>query len=602
MLNETSNSLPHDGKLISASSLKKRTVIPFKNHSQFGQLVDILSRKNNHHAILDLNIPQPLYVAFIEAFIAHLSDANIPHYLQNSDCIYLDISTREYYFDDTLQSLKNMLDSSKKYLIIALPNLEWLLRNQIISLITHPKCRLLVLTNDTSKLKSVEQDFTLLSISPPSESDIQISLQHQCHELENFHHVIIPDELLSLCYTFAKRYLSTRYALEKTLLLLDSCAARIGMIEPSEHVPLKPILTQVTLLQVLSEWTGISASHLQLGRFNVNEFCQSMQQKVFGQENAITLLGHALQQSQTRLREQVGPFCNVLFVGPKNSGKKSTALAFTHYLFKQSNMLFYAQHLLPSANSIWEIKFHSHTAKELLPLEMIIKNRPYAVIYFENIEKTSPLMIEQLVEILSTGYLQDSHGIQHHFQQACFIFSTSIGSHRLIELAKTFEPNDDPHTVDLMQFVSRNVSQASTTPLHAPQEIVDELFPELSTQWPALCENLNIIPFFPLNRYAVENIVRVKLKILGKRLNTHYDVELGYAPEVIRYLSNEAMKQTITNIENPLQQLYVHIEQMVSSHSDRKNNGNQLFLQLNETGQVLRSEWLNSSTIRQHTP
>ena len=601
MLSEKTNlTFSQYGKLISSTTLKKNAVIPFKDHPQFGWLVDCLSRKHIHHAILNVDMPQQLYITFIEAFMIHLENITIPYPLRDTECIYLDIGDREYYFEDAFQALRSKLDNTEKYLIIALSNIELLLRNQTLALITHPKCRLLAFTNHKAKLTKHEQEFVDLSIAPPSETDINAILKHQRNELEHFHHVIIPDELLLSGYTLAERYLSTHHALEKTLLLLDSAAARVSMMDPSDALTsLKPILTQITLLQVLSEWTYIPVSHLQFDKFNFKEFCQMMQQKIFGQENAVTLLGEAIQQSQARLREQIGPFCSALFTGPKASGKQSTALAYTEYLFKQTNMLFHAQHVLPSISSIWEIKFHHYLSKRLFTLEQIAQDLPHAVIYFEDIEKTPPSILEQLIEILSTGCSRHPHGDFHHFHHMSFILSTTLGSDRLIELATSIGSHEDIQTLDLMQLVSRHTSSSSVTmPLLSPQEMVDELMPELSSQLPTLCQYVHIVPFLPLNHSAVENIIRVRLKTLGKQLNAQYGIELGYAPEVIRYLAHEAMKQSTLGIKKSLEQLYIHVEQTVFNRHENKNHANQLFLQLNETGQVLRCEWLSLSSIK----
>lgn len=84
-----------------------------------------------------------------------------------------------------------------------------------------------------------------------------------------------------------------------------------------------------------------------------------------------------------------------------------------------------------------------------------------------------------------------------------------------------------------------------------------------------------------------------------------HGIELGYAPEVIRYLANDIIKkEEIENksvdIDKALKQLYFAVEQAILSQADNKNRPNQLFLQLNETGQVLRCDWLTMTTARHH--
>jgi len=118
---------------------------------------------------------------------------------------------------------------------------------------------------------------------------------------------------------------------------------------------------------------------------------------------------------------------------------------------------------------------------------------------------------------------------------------------------------------------------------------------------------MQIIPFLPLNQSAIENILRIKLKQLGKVLDTRYGIELGYAPEVIRYLSHDILTRQkfeplLLDISNTLKKLYFAVEQAILHQADNKNRPNQLFLQLNETGQVIRCHWLATMPLRHHTP
>lgn len=599
MLNTKLNHPSSFGKMINATAVKKNTIAPFKDHPHFALLVDTISRKHTHHAILQLHMPQQLNIPLLEAFTIYLTNSHIPLQIRDTDCIYIDISDRLYYFEDALQSLKNMLDTTEKYLIVVFPSTELLARNQISMLINHPKCRLLILTNEKFSSEKHVHDFISLTLPPPSEFDISAILKHQRIELENFHHVIIPDEVLTLAYSLAQRYLSMYDGLEKTLLLLDSCAARAGMIEQNDpHSALKPILTQITVLQTLSEWVQIPASHLQFTKFNFSECCIALRQKIFGQETAITLIGQSLQRNQAKLQDQSRVFLNFLFIGPKNSGKKTAAIALTDYLFKHSTVLFYAQSHTQNLLSIWDLKFFNHTTKKLFTLDAINQEIPYAFLYIEDIDTYPSTIQDEIGEILSTGTLRDQTGNLRHFHHTSFILSTSATNNRLNELAKLFEPDQDPHTLDLMELVSRNTSQPnhSTQHIYSSQEIADELTNELATQFPAIYQHIEAIPFFPLNRTAIENIFRAKLKTLGKQLNATHNIELGYAPEVLRYLTNEATKSAIFEINKSLKQLYLNIEQSIFNQSPSKNHTNQLFLQLNENGQALRCEWLHSPT------
>lgn len=596
------------GKIFCATAIKKATHLAFKNHQQFSLLIDIFVRRYQHHAAIYMNDVEHIAAHFFQAFLHHLTQENIPSLLRQVEGIYLTLPqwSTDFYSLDALshdfQQLQNILDENKKYLIIALPfsllsgntddQTDSFLYTLLIKIMRHPRCRLLVFAKE--KLAPIQSyfqnDFSFLNFSPLTKTDITAILKQNRTELEAFHHVIISDEILDLSYSLTKRFLSIPNALEKCLLLLDSSSGRIGMIESNDqHTSLKPILTQPTVLQVLSEWTQIPSSHLQSIPFKLNEFTQILQQKIFGQSSALTLLGQAFLQLQNYSDEPEKPFC-ALFAGPNASGKKTTALALTEQLFKQNNMFYEMQ---GSATSLLELRCQQYTTKEFCTLRDLIQRVPYPVIFWENIDIASPKLVEELSELLRTGYTRDAKGNIFYFQQTSFILATTLGTDFLRQFNQNLLTQQDSQTLDLMQLLTRNPSSEQATDL-SPQEILHGILPEISSKLSTLIPYIHIIPFLPLSKSAIENIVRIKFKVFGKQLNFQHGIELGYAPEVIRFLANEIIKDSeVGDFQKTLRPIYSRIYQTINHQQDNKHRANQLFLQLTETGQALRCEWLN---------
>jgi len=614
------------GKYISIQHIKKNALIPFKDHAQFPIIVDILSRRDTHHAILCTEFSANLRIYFIEALVQHLAEENIPRHLRGVDLIYLDIAnvsfnkTKQKHIENDFLHLHATLATADKYILFMLPNMHLLsskhdsdrfLQRQFNALLAHPQCRFMVFTNSKEYVQNPHSDNQLafVQVAAPSETDIMSILKLQRTELENFHHIVIPDELLGYAYALAERYLSTNHALEKALLLLDSSAARAAVAERVDSSnQFKSVLTMDILTHVLSGWTQIPPTNLLLHKFKFGDFVQCMQQKVFGQDTAITILGHELQQSQARLHHNISPFCSLLFAGVAHSGKSTAAIALTEQLFKQTHVLYFAQPPTPTLNSIINLKLQRCHDKHCISLKDLLRQTPYAIIMFEHIDHASPLIVDELQEILSTGYLHDMNGNQYNFRQAMIILSTTLGSNRLSDIAKSFSPEDENQHVDLLQLVMREQQNETFSAHHfSPQEIVDEVTAEIANYLPAsLCQYLHVVPFLPLNKIAIEKIIRLKLKLLARTLDSLHGIELGYAPEVIRYLANDMLKKEEIenkpiNIDKALKQLYFTVEQAILSQADNKNRPNQLFLQLNETGQILRCDWLAMATVRHHT-
>lgn len=606
---------------VAASERAESTTLPFNNHPLLATIIDSLSRKNNHHVIIQANFSPSLQVHLVEALSHQLTTQPTPPSLQGIEIRYLDIanivlnSYQHATVEQDFHLLYQTLNQSTQLLLIALPNLEFLaqpttpsndcfLRKQFNTLLTHPQCRFLVFSAIPSTQYHLPSHvFTTLTISSLSESDILNLLKLKRIELENYHRVVINDECLLLAYSLTERYLSIDQTLDKTLLLLDSSAARAS-IDPQQNIAQEdqpPQLTTATITAVLSNWTGIPAPNLMLQKFKVNDFTHCMQRHLFGQEIAITLLAQHLLTAHTQLQQHIGPFCSLLFAGPSHSGKRTAIIALANYLFEQPSMLFFAEPLNKSMLAAGEIKLHCHLDNRTITLKQLLKDIPSAMIVFDNIEEASTAVLDDINEIISTGFLYHTDGTTSHCQHSTFIFTTACVDKELTEMANTIISEDLNESVDLLQLVM-NEKQQRRQPhklQNTPEAIATKIAIVLAEMLPkSFCRYVNCIPFLPLQRATIEKIMQMKLQSLRISLHSRYGIEFNYAPEVIRYLSNEILH---SDCDQPLRQLYFVVEQATVNLADNKHRSNQLFLQLNETGQVLKCDWLASRTVKQHT-
>jgi hypothetical protein len=589
------------GKRLSAQEVNQPLDIPFKNHPQFSTITDILCRKHNHHVFLCSDFSSRSHLFFLEAISIHFK--------QEAELIYLDLAHALFHPSDEINlendffALRHLLQNENKYILFALPAEMLLaertpiqLRRQLEGLLSHPQCRFLVLGTPSEKQRShhLAGRFTFLTLQKPTDHEAKMMLKHQGTELENFHNVLISDAMLTLAYSLAERYLYGN-TLDNALLLLDSSAARESDSGQTDT------LNESTIMDVLSAWTQIPGSHLGEKPFDLTQFTDDMQQRLFDQEAAITVLGQKLQQSQPRLPAYPGPFCTFLFAGPEHSGKKTAAHALTEQLFNQMNVLYYAQLATSRASSIADVRLQRSLEHHHTPLRDVIRETPYAVMMLENIDKASPAILDGLFEIFSTGFLHDNDGHIYNFRQAIIILSTTLGGRRVTELAKK-QHHSDANTLDWMQ----RITVDNTHPQSA-QDMIQDMIPDITAYLPAsLCQHLCIVPFLPLASSTIEKMIRLKIKQLGKETQERHGIELGYAPEVIRFLAKDVINKQATNqpnadIKKVLQPLYFTVEQTVLSQAENETRSNQLFLQLNETGQFLRCDFISLESLQHAT-
>lgn len=589
------------GKIYAYTNTKKSANIPFKEHPQLTILADILTRKHSHHLYLTTQFSKKLHPIFLEALLTHLTHHNQTKHLRQTELVYLSDTNfwqlPEQAASKCLEQLHHMLEEDEQSVILAINYSNAMPHHVLNNLLNHPKCRFIFFANqhDTALPDDL---YTAITISGPTNQDIMAILKQQRIELEEYHHIYISDDLLSQAYTLAERYLSTTDTLNQALLLLDSSAARTATLE-ADTGQTKPALSVFTLMQVLASWTSIPATHLPLHKFKLGEFVSGIQQRVFGQEQAVNLLGHEIQQAQARLQDKNGPFCSLLLVGLEHTGKKTAALALTEQLFKQINLLYIIQSK-KNAASLLDMMAQPCGEKKFLPVKELINQKPNAVILFEAIETMPTDRLNELVDVLASGYLYDEKGNGYNFRQAIILLTTSKGTLHLKNVKQNIQQELGDTQLNLMQLIMNEQThhQNHSTLNYSAEEMVQMVKQDLHHELPsAVVEHCPIIPFLPLDKTAIEQMMRQKLKVLDKQLHLRFGVELGYAPEVIRYLANEAQTNEgeAVDIEKALKPLYFTIEQAVLSRGEQKTRLNQLFLQLNETGQVLRCDWLIGS-------
>src|SRR5690606_14906734 len=98
---------------------------------------------------------------------------------------------------------------------------------------------------------------------------------------------------------------------------------------------------------------------------------------------------------------------------------------------------------------------------------------------------------------------------------------------------------------------------------------------------------------------GIEKVIRLKLKTLDHALQAHYQVSLGYAPEVLRYFLREVsarqiFSHTTTHPDKIFIPLYACVEQAIQDVDHQPSK--KLFLQLHEAGHRLQCHWVAGAT------
>lgn len=592
------------GLLMTSETALQQKHRPFQDHTAFALMIDVLSRKYQPHLILEADYDAAFHPAFLNAFIAHLAEPGIPASLKQASLLYLNIKDvfAGLHPDNARLSLtvplQKRIDESSHCFILAytcdpLPApLNHIWEHALSQFAKHPRCRLIQLTHDKTKATtSLPLGCTTLTLPTPNEQDTRLVLTQLADELQKYHRVSIPADLIDQALTLSQRFLSNTQPLEKAILLLDSTAARTSANNTNNTASTEG------LTAVLASWINIPATHLQPAQFKASELIKQLQQRLFGQDQSLPLLAQPLQEAHAKLQTHLGPFFHALLAGPAHTGKTTAILSTIEYLFRQLNLVYLVK---PSNehHSLLHLPAQRYTDKRLFAIADILETTPHAVFIFEDIDQYSPHQHEQLEEMLTTGALQHQHH-KSDFKQSMVFMTTALEP---VLYQAFIKPDVLPPTKDnsLLQLVMQQTQQLyQEEAVLSADDLLENILPALQSRVPErLLKLTTLIPFIPLSRQAYDKLIRHKVTQLSKQLENRYGTLLTAAPEVFRFLVEQAaMSQHEDSLEKILKPLYACVEQALLAKPANLGNSGQLFLQLHETGQLLRCEWIGSSSL-----
>jgi len=592
---------------------------PLKDFSQIPFIIDILSRKEHHHLWVQGTTSEKMNLALLESIALHVNSF-APKKIRDAEFIYFDVKLFSYSTESLEQIEKDFIalyeeiTHSENYIVFAiddtapLQNIEiktplFLLGKFIKSVLTHEHWRLIVLaTKEQDTPQGLKKYFSKVNLHKYSEEEAIAILRKHQNEIENYHNIIIPDEIFSYAYSLSKHYLGGGSHLDNAFKLIDSSAARASSLEHGDHTNHRPILTTNMLTNVVSSWTHIPASHLHHNKFKTGKFIQALQQKIHGQDYALQAIGSFFQSTCIKQNEKDVSIANLLLVGDKGTGKNTCVRMISEYLFGHTDALlqidFKKNHPPSSLSDVFVIK---HTKKKRITLFEAIQEKPYAIIYLQDLNMDSLSLLELFKEVLHHGYAFDNAGNQYDFRHAIFVVTTDLAADQIKAITQKQSSQQANQMMDLMQLVlNENPNPASRHSL-SEKDIKENIIPILKTSIPLdLLQNFLIVPFIPLEQPALEKIIKSRLNSLASALSTNFGIELNNAPEVINFLGYELSKQNenANLVEKILEQhVYTCIAHEVLTHIDLKNRPKRLYLLLNDTGNILRCEFVSANVM-----
>jgi len=311
--------------------------------------------------------------------------------------------------------------------------------------------------------KHIEKDaalsrrFAKVMIEEPSVADSMAILQGLKATYEKHHHVQITDDAVETAVKMAHRYLTSRHLPDSAIDLLDEAAATVQnkskhakkdesgltpadkalmdgkwkqvaqLISKEQEVPVyKDLVKESDILTTLSRLSGIPVQKLtQTDAKKYLNLEAELHKRVIGQEQAVSSISRAIRRNQSGIRNNKRPIGSFMFLGPTGVGKTELAKALAEVLFDDESAL------IRFDMSEYMEKFAASRLNGAPPgyvgyeeggeLTEKVRNKPYSVLLFDEVEKAHPDIFNVLLQVLDDGVLTDSKGRKVDFSNTIII-------------------------------------------------------------------------------------------------------------------------------------------------------------------------------------
>ena len=294
----------------------------------------------------------------------------------------------------------------------------------------------------------------------------------------------------------------------------------------------KRTIPEEVIYEVVSNMTKIPISNINVDeRNNLINLNNSLNSKVIGQDQAVNKITKAIRRNRMGIKDPNKPIGSFIFLGSTGVGKT--------YLAKQL-----AKEIFGSEDNMIRVDMseyqEKHTISRLIgsppgyvghdnggQLTEQVKNKPYAVVLFDEIEKAHKDIFSTLLQLLDDGHITDSLGRKINFKNCLIIMTSNIGVKKLQDFGTGMGFKTTKSEV-VMEEEKQEVLKKELKKFFAPEFLnrIDD-----------------VIIFNSLEKRHIDQITKLEVdKLLKRVLEKHYN--FIYDQDLIDYLSKVGFDET----------------------------------------------------------
>ena len=406
--------------------------------------------------------------------------------------------------------------------------------------------------------------FQPVQVGEPNEEDAVSILFGLRDRYEAFHKARITDEAVRASVKLSARYISDRYLPDKAIDVMDEATARVRMKvyapshelqileqkladikkekeaaldgedfekcaslrdagkkiaseisalqkEKKQHDDEKLVVTEHDIADVVSMWTGVPVQQItETESQRLLHLEEELHKRVISQDDAVTAVAKAVRRARAGLKDANRPIGSFLFLGPSGVGKTELARTLAAQLFDSpDNMIRIDMSEFMEKYSVSRLVGAPPGYvgyEEGGELTDAVREKPYSVILFDEVEKASSDFFNLLLQVLDEGRLTDSKGRTVDFRNTVIIMTSNLGASHL-------RPSGP-----VMGFATGSDGAGSEEKAfkEARKEILDEVKRFFRPEFLNRIDEM--IVFKPLAQSDLRQIVDIMLKELTSRL------------------------------------------------------------------------------------
>ncbi|WFR56200.1 ATP-dependent Clp protease ATP-binding subunit [Anaerocolumna sp. AGMB13025] len=451
---------------------------------------------------------------------------------------------------------------------------------------------------------ALERRFQPVVVEEPSEEEAILILKGLRDSYEAHHKVKITDEALEAAVKMSSRYINDRYLPDKAIDLMDEAASKVRLstfitspevkelegeitrLEEEKELAIKNeeyekageikkqqeemnsrlnalqvksekekqdtmlIVGENEIADIISSWTKIPVKKLaEEESERLRNLENILHERVIGQEDAVSAVSKAIRRGRVGLKDPNRPIGSFLFLGPTGVGKTELSKALAEAMFGSENSM-----IRVDMSEYME----KHSVSKLIgsppgyvgydeggQLSEKVRQNPYSVILFDEVEKAHPDVFNILLQVLDDGHITDAQGRKVSFKNTIIIMTSNAGAQNIISPKRlgfssvTDEKEDYKKMKDgVMEEVKR---------IFKPEFInrIDEM-----------------IVFHSLSKENIKSIVGIMLKGIAKRAKQQMNIAIETNDEIVNHIVEIGFDQNYgarplrraiqTNIEDKL--------------------------------------------------